>query len=144
MAIFVVTADAIVEKLNAASLGLTFTAVRVYRPILDLKDMSGLHVTVMPKDQMVTLPHRNQGQHDIRIDIGIQQKLAKATAAGDNAEIDTLMDFVDGVIDLVRGEAFGDTQWMKTEHEVIYAPEHLNDWRVFTSIVTLTLRGYRK
>lgn len=144
MAIFSTTADAIVTLLNDASLGLGFTAVRLYRPIVDLKDMVGLNVTVVPKDQVVTLSDRSRGQHDIRIDIGIQQKLAKATPAGDNAEIDELMDFVDKIIDLVRGESFGNTQWMKTEHEVVYAPEHLNEWRVFTSILTLTLRGYRK
>lgn len=143
MAIFVATADAIVTLLENASLGLEFTVARVYRPILDLKNMTGLHVTVMPKDQEITLPDRSRGQHDLRIDIGIQKKLGDAKSAGDNAEIDELMDFVDKMIDLVRGQSFSDTQWLKTEHTVVYAPEHLSEWRVFTSILTLTLRGYR-
>jgi hypothetical protein len=33
--------------------------------------------------------------------------------------------------------------WIKTEHTAIYAPEHLDQLRQFTSVLTLTFRAMR-
>ena len=136
-------ADAVVTVLNDASLSQTFTAVRLYRPITELKDFTALRVIVVPKDQEQVLADRVQAQMDFRLDIGIQKKLADATSTGNVAEIDTLMTLVEEVIDLIRTtRVFGVAKWLKTENNPIFAPDHLSEMRVFTSVLTLTLRAF--
>lgn len=132
-------ADAIVTVLNNAALSQTFTAVRLYRPVTELKDFSGIKVTVVPKDQVLTLADRAQGLTEFRIDIGVQKKLTTAS----NAEIDEMMELVEEILDLIRlTVSFGIAKWLRTENELIYSPDHLDEMRVFTSILTLTLRAF--
>lgn len=136
-------ADAVVTVLNDASLSQSYTAVRTYRPIYDLRDITSLTITVVPKEQELILADRTQGQMDFRLDIGIQKKLGDATSTGDNTEIDALMTLVEEIIDLIRDtRVFGVAKWLKTENSPIFAPEHLSEMRVFTSVLTLTLRAF--
>jgi hypothetical protein len=136
-------ADALVTVLNDADLSQSFTATRAYRPIYDLREITDLTITVVPKDQELVMADRVKGQMDFRVDIGIQKKLGDAKSTGDNAEIDTLMGLVEEIMDLVRDtRIFGVAKWLKTENNPIFAPEHLNEMRVFTSVLTLTLRAF--
>jgi hypothetical protein len=130
-------ADAVVAELNGHEFSQEFTALRAYRPEYDLREMGDLRVTVVPKAVEMTTAGRGIAQSDIQIDLAVQKKLS----ACDNAEIDTLMGLVQEIAEFIRSTGrFGGAVWVKTENSPIYAPEHLGEMRLFTSVLTVTLR----
>ena len=130
-------ADAVVVALNGHSFSETFTAVRAYRPEYDLREMADLRVTVVPKAVEMTTAGRGLAQSDIQLDLAVQKKLS----SGDNTEIDTLMGIVQEIAEFIRAIGrFGDAVWIRTENVPIYSQEHLGEMRLFTSVLTLTLR----
>jgi hypothetical protein len=142
MSILIAIADAVVESLNAATLSQVLTSERHYQPVFDLPEMTDLHVSVVPKGIEVLASSRNQNQHDYAIDIGIQQKVA------DDAQADVLMSLAEEIADhfrrgRVQVEAIGNIPVLKVSTEPVFAPEHLTEKRVFTSIITLTFRVLR-
>jgi hypothetical protein len=137
MALIANIAEAVVTALNGHTFSHPFTAQRAYRPVFDLKEMTNLHVTVVPKGVELTTAGRGLAQSDVQIDIGVQKKLASA----DNAEIDPLLGLVQEIAEFVRSTGrFGDAVWVKIENTPIYSQEHLGELRQFTSVLTLTLR----
>jgi len=137
--------DAVVAALNGAAFSQPFTAKRHYVPTFDLKEMKTLHVTVVPRGVEVSTVSRSLIQHELQVDVGIQQKLpAPADPAGDQAFVDALMGLVQEIADVLRAAGrFGEAQWVKSENKPIYSPEHLEQLRQFTSVLTLTLRTLR-
>jgi DNA-binding XRE family transcriptional regulator len=140
-AVLIDVADAVVADLNAATLSQPVTAARLYLPQFDLKEMTTLHVSVVPKAETIAAASRASTQHDYAIDVGVQKKLA----AGDNAEIDPLMLLAQEIADYFRFRPLtGRTErWVRTEVKAPYSPEHLDQLRQFTSVVTLVFRGAR-
>ena len=135
-------ADAVVAKLNAASFAQEFTAERHYRPVFDLPEMGTLHVTVVPQGMALGPAGRGCNQYDYRIDIAVQQKFED----GDTAELDPLMSLVEQIADyfrLQRLDGYPAAAWIKTENDPIYAVDHMEQNRVFTSVLTLTFRVMR-
>ena len=142
MAVVTEVADAVVAELNAEQFDEPFTAVRSYLPKYDLAEMKDLHVTVVPKGVTIAPGTRARNQHDVQIDVAVQKKLS----AADNQEIDALTDLVDRIADrfrLKRLDAMPSAVWVGTAHEPIYAPEHMDQLRQFTSVLTLTFRLMR-
>jgi hypothetical protein len=142
IAVITQIADAVVEALNAGTFSWTFTARRDYLPIYELEDVKDLRVTVVPKGVAIQSSGRNSNQHDVEIDVAVQKKLAKVEAA----EIDPLIALVEEIADHFRFKrliSYTSAVWIKTENEPVYAPEHLDQFRVFTSILTLTFRVIR-
>ena len=142
MSTLIAIADAVVDSLNSATLSQALTAERHYQPVFDLPEMTALHVSVVPKGIEVLASSRNQNQHDYAIDIGIQQKVA------DDAEADALMALAEEIADhfrlsRVQITGIGSIPVLKVATEPVFAPEHLTEKRVFTSIITLTFRVLR-
>lgn len=135
-------ADSIVAELNAASLRLPLTAQRHYVPSFELKDMNELRVSVVPKGVVITKSDRNHNYHDVQIDVAVQKKFS----SGSLAEIDPLLDLVEEVADffcLRRLASYPAAHWIRTEHSPLYSPEHWDELRQFTSILTFTFRLIR-
>ena len=135
-------AEAVKESLNGATFSQSFNATRHYLPIYDLQDMKNLHVTVVPKGLAIQPGGRAHNQHDYQIDVAVQKKLS----TGDNSEIDPLLTLVDEIADhfrFKRLDSFPNAMWVKTENAPVYAVEHLDRFRQFTSVVTLTFRMMR-
>lgn len=134
-------ADAIVTELNATSFSQPFTAARGYLPTFDLQDMDELKVTVVPKEDDGKLDTRSQSSHDYAIDIGIQKK----PPAIENTDLDPLMLLTQEIADhfLFGKQAAGATLIAPTVR-ILYLQEHLQKLRQFTSVVTLTFRGWRQ
>ena len=128
---------AVVMALNGHVFIQPFIAKRMYLPAFDLKDMKDLHVTVVPRGLEMSTASRSLLTSDVQIDVAVQKKLVM----GDSNEIDALMDLVQEIAGFVRSTGrFGDAMWIKTENNPIYSPEHLEQLRQFTSVLTLTLR----
>jgi len=141
MSVITEIADAVVAELNAGSFSQPFAAERHYLPVFELDDIKNLRVTVVPKGVAIQATGRNSNQHDVEIDIAVQKKLTKT----DPAEIDPLMALVEEIADRFRFKRFAspDAVWIRTQNEPAYAQEHLDQFRVFTSLLTLTFRIIR-
>ena len=142
MAVITDIADAVAAEINVGSFSQPVSATREYLPAFELADMQTLRVTVVPKS-VTTLPGgRAPNQYDYAIDVAVQKKLD----AADNTEIDELMTLVDELADHLRFKRLTDypnAAWLKTENQPVYAQEHLQELRQFTSILTFTFRVMR-
>lgn len=145
MSLVTAIADAVVADLNGAAAGTfaqTFVAARHYRPQFDLADLKTLRVSVVPKGIAITGLMRSANQHDVSVDVAVQKKVNPADAA----ELDGLMTLVEQIADyfrLRRLTALPTALWTKTDNVPVYAPEHLEQKQVFTSVLTFTFRVVR-
>ena len=138
MSLVIDIADALAGFLNAHEFSSEFEAARDYRPTLELQDMKTLRVSVIPKGLTMAPADRSRVQHDVEVDVLVQKKLE----AGDAAELDALMSLVEeiaGFLKFKRLESIG-ASWVKTSNEPIFAPDHLEQLRQFTSVLTVTYR----
>ena len=132
-------AEAVIAELNGATFSQPFTAVRSYLPRSDLADLKTLKVTVVPSGLTVVTASRGQTQQDVAIDVAVQQKLS----GENNEDLDPLLALAEEMAARFRGKrliTFADAMWVKTEFKTIYAPDHIDQLRTFTSVVTLTFR----
>lgn len=129
-------ADAVRDAINAATLSFGFVAERLYLPIRDAKHLRNLKVSIVPAEITATMLSRRDDDFDYVIDVGIQRKVSNDT------EIDELMGFAEEVVDLFRGQRLDSTGALcvTAENAPIYSPDHLDEHRVFTSVVRLTFR----
>ncbi len=147
MSLITEIADAVTAELNAAAPGTftqSFTAERKVLPFYELQDLLGLKVTVVPKAVEITGSTRSNSQYDFAIDIGIQKKLGSPSAI--EAEVESLGNVVDQIVEYLRQRkltAAPFAAWVNTINDPVYAPEHLLEKRVFTSVLTLTYRGLK-
>ena len=142
MATLVDIANAVVTELNGASFSLPFEAVRHYRPVFNLAEMQSIHVSVVPKATSQEIHSRSRTVGDYQVDVGVQQKFA------DGAELDPLMTLVEEIADQFRFKRLAlpggqEAVWVRTENDPVYAPEHVDELRQFTSVLTLTFRVVR-
>ena len=132
-------AEAVIAELNSATLSQPFTAVRSYLPRSELAELKALKVTVVPSGLSVVAASRGQTQQDVAIDVAVQQKLT----GEDNTDLDPLLALAEEIAAHFRGKrlaSFPSAIWVKTEFKTIYAPDHIDQLRTFTSVVTLTFR----
>lgn len=143
-------ADAVVAALNGASLSQSFAAERLYVPVHELDGLADLTVSVVPNGLSMTgLDRTPRHLIDYVVDIGIQQRIGgtsavPATPTQVNARGDALMALTEEVVDLFRGQplaAGGRRAWcVAAENRPIFRPDHFDEMRVFTSVVSLTFR----
>ncbi|MCC7407481.1 MAG: hypothetical protein IT442_05380 [Phycisphaeraceae bacterium] len=137
-------ADAVTAELNSPTspLASQVVAQRHYKPTFDLKELKDLRVVVVPKAVENTGATRTLMQMDVQIDVGVLKKL------GDDpvAEADELMTLVEAIAAYLRSRPLAGVPgaaWVRCENTPIYAPDHLEQLRQFTSVLTLTYRVLR-
>ncbi len=136
-------ADAVTTELNASGLlPPPVTAQRMVLPEFELAELAQLKVTVVPKSVLITGSTRAASQYDIAVDVGVQKKLGKDL----DTEVAALGTLVDQVADHLRRRPLQQVPgatWVSIANEPVYAPEHLAEQRVFTSVLTITYRALR-
>ncbi len=132
-------ADAVKDALNGEEFDEEFTAARTQLPEFQLRDMGVLHVTVVPRSDVAELLDRHSDIHLVGVDVAIQKRLS----AVDNATLDILLELVQDIADFLNRRAMGNAIWTKTENDPVYAPDHLREFRQFTSILKFTYRVKR-
>ena len=133
-------ADAVAAELGTGTFSQAIAPQRMVLPEFGLEDLADLRVTVVPKAVEVTGSTRSVCQHDVQIDIGVQKKLGKDL----DAEVPALCELVDEIAAFLKRRPLGaapHAAWVRTANEPIYAPEHLAEQRVFTSVLTVTYRA---
>ena len=142
MAAITEIADAVATALNDGEFSQDFEAVRHYLPTFELEEMKELHVTVVPRGVSISLLGRVYSQFDYRIDVAIQKRFEE----GNPAQLDPLMTLVEEIADFFRFKRLPGEQgpmWVHTENAPIYAQEHMEQFRQFTSLLTFTFRTQR-
>jgi len=135
--------DAVAAELNtgvaADKFSLSFVAARHYVPRFNLEDMADLHVTIVPRGVEQAKASRVLLQSDVQVDVAVQKKLDACSLA----EVDELMGLVEEISDFLRTNrlsACSQASWVRAENVPVYSQEHLDQYRQFTSVVTLTFR----
>jgi hypothetical protein len=134
-------ADAVVAELNSATFSQSLTAERHYVPAFKLPDMYTLHVTVVPKSIASSALDRQRNTFLYEIDLAVQQRTDQSPAM-----LDALMTLVEEIADHFRVgplASFPGARCVEVKNAPVFAPEHLNELRQFTSLLTLTFRVVR-
>jgi len=145
MSLVIDIADAVAAELNASDPGTfsqVFAAERKVLPVYELSDLADMKVTVVPKAVEISGSTRSVCQYDISVDIGVQKKLGKDL----DTEVAALSTLVDEIADHLRKRQLSAATfavWVGTINEPVYAPEHLANQRVFTSVLTVTYRAMK-
>jgi len=131
-------ADKVVLSLNSENYSLSFTAVRTLFPFYELKDLTVLHVTVVPKSINIESASRSSNEYEYQVDIAIQ----KAVKSPDDVEVNSLMDLAIEIAKSFRGKVFQNlgTVCSKQSIDPLYSVEHIQPPSVFTSVVTLNFK----
>jgi hypothetical protein len=133
-------ADAVTAEINGATLG-AFTAARVYRPQFTLEQLAALTVTVVPGPiERERLARGSNVQKTYTVGVSVQQKVEDET----NASIDPLVALAEQIADVIGPGEIGATgaQWVRTDHEPLYDPDHMRDHQVFTNVVLFTFQTF--
>ena len=130
-------ANAVKTELNDTDFLVSFAAEMTLLPVFELKDMRDLKVTVVPKAQSFQRISRDTGSREVQIDIGIQKKFS------DQSEAEELLGLIEEIaahFDGKRLANFENAICIKIANEPVYAPEHIEQYRQFTSVLTLTFK----
>jgi hypothetical protein len=134
-------ADAVVEELNTTAFSQPLVAVRHYQPVFELSEMTELRVSVVPRSVASKTLDRSRDSFDYRIDVAVQRKVEPSVG-----NLDALMELVEKIADHVRTHSlagFPQARCIEVANEPVYAMEHLEEFRQFTSVLTLTYRVWR-
>ena len=138
MAVILNIADAVVAQLNGGSFSQPLTAERHYQPKFELPDMTALHVTVVPRGITTKSLDRSRDAFDYQIDVAIQKRTDMALVG-----LDGLMNLVEEVADHFRTQplmSFPQARCVEVKNAPVFSQEHLEEFRQFTSVLTLTFR----
>jgi hypothetical protein len=103
--------------------------------------MTELRVSVVPRSVVSKGLDRNRDSFDYQIDVAVQQKLDPTSG-----NLDALMALVEEIADHFRSHplaGYPQARCTEVENVPVYAPEHLDEFRQFTSLLTLTFRVWR-
>ena len=134
--------EKIVTTLNDSEFDLEFTAVRTLFPFYELKDLSNLKVTVVPKSVNITTATRSSNEFDYQIDIAIQ----KAVKSPDDSEVTALTELALAIAKSFRNKVYEDigAVCFKQSIDPLYSVEHIQPPSVFTSVLTLNFKIVQK
>lgn len=136
---------AIVAELQAGMAAGTFGATRfvverAYMVEYELKAIKDMIVTVVPESLEISTFVRTRDVETNRIDIAVRKRLG--AGVDKIAEIDE----VDGLIEVVRSltrhfrrlQLTGlDVTIKSVSNQPIYVPQHLREWKQFTSVIRM-------
>ena len=131
-------ADEVVTSLNGFSYGIAFTAARKLWPFYELKDLSSLKVTVVPKSVEMTMMTRTAMEFNYQIDIAVQ----KSVTSPDASEVSTLMDLAVSIANSFRSKVYSalGAVCFKQTIDPLYSIDHIAPPSVFTSVIVLTFK----
>ena len=96
----------------------------------------------MPRRHEGVVASRTQIENEIAIDIGVQKRLMKPAVTDD--EIDNLVTYAESIRDKVAFEDFtigaNQASFLSATSETLVAPDHLEEMRQFTHVLTVTYR----
>jgi len=141
-------ADAVVSRLNegsglAGSFSEPLTACRRHLPYDELSSLptGSVQVSVVPRDESIDWLSRSQDTHSVTIDVAVQRKLTKSQDHDlAEREVDTAVEVLNQVKDrLNRASLAAATSAKYRSMRIVrFIPEHLDQDRVYTGLVSVT------
>jgi len=134
-------AEAVTYEINLGSYSQSVTAVRFYQPRFNLAEMDTLHVSVVPRSITEKQLSRALVSYDCGIDVGVQQR-----SPMDQPTLDALTKLVAEIADRLRNNpltAMPDARLIQLNNEPVFALDHLDELRQFTSVLSATYRVWR-
>jgi hypothetical protein len=134
-------ADAVVAALQAGTYSQPIAPARKYLANYEIKDLEPtVVVTVIPRNSVSSPASRTTCQYDHTLDLAVQKKIS-----GDDEDLDDLMGLVDEIerslrLQTVTTASDKKAKWTATASEAAYDLKHLEEKRVFTSVMSLTYR----
>lgn len=112
-------------------------------PLYDLPDIEETKVAVVPRRHETVVASRTQLENEVAIDVGIQKRL-KYGESQQTAEIDYLVSYSEEIRDRLAFEDFtigaNRASFLSASSETLVAPDHLEEMRSFTHVLTVTYR----
>jgi len=139
-------ADAVVSTLNGAGLSPTFTAERLYVPVYEVRNLTGLRVAVVANSVATTLLNRGTAKvTDYVVDVGIHKRYGQGpmTELQIRTACDPFMTLAESIGDLFLGlplSAVAGCSCTASDNRVIYDPRYMDGDKVFATVVGLTFR----
>lgn len=137
MSLLVEIADAVVASLAGGNFSQPFEAKRLHQPAFELTELDQLRVSVVPRSVTVTNISRSGSAFDCAVDVGVQKKVD----AGDLPQVDALLDLTEEIVEHLRQKRLPEmpeAAFVSIKWEPVIASEHLDQLRVFTSVITVT------
>ena len=134
-------AEAVRYEINLGNYSQSVTAVRYYQPRFELAEMETLHVSVVPRSISEKQLSRALTSFDCTIDVGIQQR-----SSMDQTTLDELTKLVAEIAQRLRRNpltALPDARLMELHLDPVFAADHLDELRQFTSVLSVTYRVWR-
>ncbi len=120
--------------LNAGQFSKEFTAAARALPEYDLAQLKNLAVSVVPKSAEIINLTRAVTSLEIEVDIAVQKKVSKDL----DGDVEELLKLVSELVKFVNRKDLENAKFKKVANEPIYSSEHLNEKRLFTSLITVT------
>ncbi len=120
--------------LNTGQFSQQFTAAAKALPEYDLAQLKSLMVSVVPKSAELINLTRAVTNLEIEVDIAVQKKVSKDL----DGDVEALLTLVSEIVKFVNRKDLENAKFKKVANEPIYSSEHLNDKRLFTSLITVT------
>lgn len=143
MNIAVAIADAVLAELAGQTWAVPVTGFsRKYVPVLDLRSVDGVQVTVVPRSVQIANADRSRTAHEVAVDVAIQRKVASVNPA----DCDPLMELSQQMADFLTRLTLPDVpqaSWLRIASAPIYLPEHLTAKQMFTAVSTVTYVVHR-
>jgi hypothetical protein len=142
----ILIADAVVYALNEGAFSQAFTAARYYVPVKQLEELDTIQISVVPTVQEWVGQSRGTSTLDTyQTDLGVQKYLGLGPmdAAALNAAADPLMDLMQELGRFFMGKPLTGLQGVtcvKVEISPTYSPEHMDKYKTFTGLLTLSFR----
>jgi len=136
MSTIIAIADAVVALLGTGTFSQPITPLRSYQPTYELKDLDVLKVNVVPRAIAIEPGTRSASFREVTVDVAIQKKVTPE----DTAAMDGLMDLVEeivGFLNLKNLSSSPSWKFKEITNDPVFEPDHLKDWRQFTSIVSV-------
>jgi len=130
--------DEVVTALASATPAVT--AVKVYDPTVELKDLAAGRVAVCPKSFGLNRLTRATFQKESQVDVAVQKKLAEfVDQATDDAAIEAVMESAETIALFLAATVLSSGgQPSSVSVPAIYSPKDIRELRVVTSVLTVT------
>lgn len=135
-------ADALALAIGSQVFSREITVARKCVPAEDLRDLDGIQVTIVPRGVAIANAARSRLSHEITVDIAIQRKLPGVLPV----DVDPMMDLTQELVDYVTRLRLADLpelSWLRVANTPIWAADHLQSKRLFTSVITVTYLTHR-
>ena len=128
--------DAIVAQLREGTFSRNFLPARRLLPVRELAELDELRVTVVPRSLESVPLTRATERRTYAIDLGVQQRV------GQDVELDAavVMAVAEEIAEFLRTVGLADfptASYVGHTIDPVYSPEHLEEMRVATSVVTV-------